>query len=254
MLRMKTVGEVSQATGVTVRTLHHYDEIGLLSPRERSEAGYRLYSYHDLERLQEVLVWRQLGFSLQEIKALLDEPDYDRGSALDRQRELVQHDLERLSATARALDEAIEAHRSGIRQRVEKMFESFDNSQLEDETRRRWGNTEAYRQSRKRAARYGAAEWAEIRAEAEERLRALAELMRAGEPASGERARTAAERHRQHIDRWFYECSPQMHRGLANLFVTDGRFKRNYEQVAEGLAQYVHDAIVANSEAQPALS
>lgn len=251
---MKTVGEVSELAGVTVRTLHHYDEIGLLSPSERSDAGYRLYSHEDLERLQEVLVWRQLGFSLQGIKALLDEPGYDRGSALERQRELVQHDLERLGATARALDEAIEAHRSGIRQEVETMFDGFDNGQYDDEVGQRWRSKEAYRQSKERTARYGEAEWAEIRAEAERSLLDFAELMRAGEPASGERARAAAERNRQHINRWFYECSPPMHRGLANLVVTDERFERNYERAAEGLARYIHDAIVANADAQPALS
>src|ERR1700730_9622060 len=100
---MRTVGELSELAGVTVRTLHHYDEIGLLSPSDRSEAGYRLYSYADLERLQEVLVWRQLGFSLAEIKALLDEPGYDRGSALRRQRELVEVQIEQLGATAQAI-------------------------------------------------------------------------------------------------------------------------------------------------------
>jgi DNA-binding transcriptional MerR regulator len=182
---MKTVGEVSELAGVTVRALHHYDEIGLLSPRERTEAGYRLYSREDLERLQEVLVWRQLGFSLLEIKALLDEPGYDRGSALVRQRELVQHDLERLSATAKALDEAIAARRSGARQKVEKMFEALDNSQYEDEVRKRWGHTDAYRESKERTAGYGEAEWARIRAEADQSLRDFAELMLAGEPAGG---------------------------------------------------------------------
>lgn len=194
-----------------------------------------------------MLVWRQLGFSLQEIKALLDEPGYDRGSALERQRELVQHDLEHLNATARALDEAIEAHRTGVRQKAEKMFDGFDNSQYEDEVAERWGHTDAYRRSKERAAHYGEAEWAQIRTEADRSVRDFAELMRAGEPATGEQARAAAERHRQHISRWFYECSPQMHRGLADLFVTDPRFERNYERIADGLARYVHDAIGANA-------
>ena len=86
---MKTVGEVAELAGVTVRTLHHYDELGLLSPSERSGAGYRLYSHDDLERLQEILIWRQLGFSLVEIVSLLDDPGHDRLAALERQRELV---------------------------------------------------------------------------------------------------------------------------------------------------------------------
>jgi MerR family transcriptional regulator, thiopeptide resistance regulator len=100
---MRTVGEVSELAGVTVRTLHHYDEIGLLRPSGRSEAGYRLYGHADLERLQEIVVWRQLGFSLTEVQDLLDDPGYDRGAALRRQRELVELQVERLGATARAL-------------------------------------------------------------------------------------------------------------------------------------------------------
>ncbi len=95
MLEMRTVSEVSELARVTVRTLHHYDEIGLLSPSDRSAAGYRLYSYEDLMRLQEILVWRALGFSLVEIQGLLDDPEHDQLSALRRQRELVERDLER---------------------------------------------------------------------------------------------------------------------------------------------------------------
>src|SRR5579862_3032062 len=101
---MKTVGEVADLAHVTVRTLHHYDELGLLSPSERSEAGYRLYSYADLARLQEILIWRQLGFALSEIRALLDDPAYDRICALKRQRELVEGDLKRLGALAASID------------------------------------------------------------------------------------------------------------------------------------------------------
>lgn len=102
---MRTVGEVSRLAGVTVRTLHHYDEIGLLSPSGRSGAGYRLYNQEDLLRLQEILVWRQLGFRLPEIQRLLDDPDHDRREALMRQRELVELDLVRLRATAGRLTE-----------------------------------------------------------------------------------------------------------------------------------------------------
>src|SRR3954447_15011119 len=110
---MNTVKEVAEFSGVTVRTLHHYDEIGLLRPSERSEAGYRLYSQADLNRLQEILGWRQLGFGLTEIQALVDEPGYDRAGALRRQRELVEAEAERLGALRAALDSAIAAERSG---------------------------------------------------------------------------------------------------------------------------------------------
>jgi MerR family transcriptional regulator, thiopeptide resistance regulator len=164
---MKTIGEVAELAGVTVRTLHHYDELGLLSPSNRSEAGYRLYSYADLARLQEILIWRQLGFPLSEIRGLLDDPGYDRIGALERQRELVDREVERLSALAGAIDAALEAERKGKPLQEATMFEGFDPAQYEDEARERWGHTEAYQQSTRRVQSYADAEWAAIRDERE---------------------------------------------------------------------------------------
>jgi DNA-binding transcriptional MerR regulator len=246
---MRTVGEVAELAHVTVRTLHHYDELGLLSPSGRSEAGYRLYSYVDLTRLQEILIWRGLGFPLAEIQSLLDDPGYDRVGALQRQRELIEREIGRLGALAVAVDAAIDAELTEIRLQEDAMFEGFDPSEYEDEARERWGDTRAYQESARRARRYGEAEWAEIRREAEEIVRELAALLRAGEPADGGRARAVAERHRRHISRWFYPCPPEMHRGLGEMYVADERFTRNYEREAEGLARYFRDAINANADA-----
>ncbi len=246
---MKTVGEVSELAGVTVRALHHYDEIGLLAPSARSEAGYRLYSHADLLRLQEILVWRQLGFALSEIQVILDEPSYDRGRALRRQRELVDRELERLSGVARALDVALDAHESGTKLEEATMFDGFDHAEYEEEARERWGHTDAYRESTRRAAGYGEREWGEINAESQEIAQAFAQALAAGEPADGAVARGLAERHRQQISQWFYPCSLEMHRGLGELYVADQRFARNYDRVAPGLAAYVRRAIVANADA-----
>jgi DNA-binding transcriptional MerR regulator len=247
---MKTVGEVAELAGVTVRALHHYDELGLLSPSGRSDAGYRLYSYDDLARLREILIWRTLGFGLTEIGSLLDDPKHDRLAALERQRELIEREIDRLGALAAAVDAAIAAHVNGTRIEETSMFEGFDASQYEEEARERWGHTEAYQESMRRAGQYGEGEWREIRTEAEVITRELVALMRAGQPANGPEARALAERHRQHISRWFYPCSPAMHRGLGEMYVADERFTQTYEREVPGLAAYVHDAIVANADAQ----
>lgn len=249
---MRTVGEVCELTGVTVRTLHHYDEIGLLAPRGRSDAGYRLYDHGDLERLQEILIWRRLGFALTEISALLDDPGHDRGTALRRQRELVALELDRLAATARELDAALAAHEAGIPQEETNMFD--DSERYEDEARERWGHTDAYRESERRAAGYGTAEWAEIRSESERLVADFAGLLAAGEPGHGAAAQAVAERHRQHITRWFYPVSPRMHRNLARMYVDDPRFAASYDRVADGLTAYVRAAIEANADAQEAVS
>ena len=121
---MNTVGEVAELAGVTVRTLHHYDELGLLSPSDRSEAGYRLYSYDDPARLREILIWRTLGFPLTEIGSLLDDPGHDRLAALERQRELIEGEIERLGALAAAVDVAISAHVNGTRLEDATMFDA----------------------------------------------------------------------------------------------------------------------------------
>jgi DNA-binding transcriptional MerR regulator len=244
---MKTVGEVSALAGITVRTLHHYDERGLLSPSGRTEAGYRLYSERDLERLQEILGWRALGFSLEEIGGLLDEPGRDRLSALRMQRELVDAELARLAGLARALDRTIATVEGGNTQQEETMFIGFDPSEYEDEARERWGHTDAYKDSARRTASYGKAEWDEIKAQAQEIERRLAELKRSGQPADGEPARAAAEQARLHIDRWFYPCSHELQRALGEMYVADPRFAANYEKVEPGLAVYVRDAIIANA-------
>jgi MerR family transcriptional regulator, thiopeptide resistance regulator len=244
---MRTIGEVAELAHVTVRTLHHYDELGLLAPSERSEAGYRLYSHDDLARLQGILIWRQLGFSLAEIKSLLDDPEYDRIDALERQHELVDHEIDRLGAVGAAVDAALAAHRNGTPLEETSMFDGFA-----DEARERWGHTEAYRESARRAQGYGEAEWSEIRRESEQIVGDLVAAMRAGESADGVAARALAERHRQHISRWFYPCSPQMHRGLGEMYIADERFTRTYEREATGLAAYLHDAIVANADAPDA--
>ena len=129
------------------------------------------------------------------------------------------------------------------------MFEDFDPTVYEDEARERWGHTDAYQESARRAAGYGEREWTQIRAEADRVVADFAALMAAGEPAEGAPARAVAERHRQHIRRWFYEVSPQMHRNLGEMYIADDRFQRSYEQVAPGLAGYVHDAVLANADA-----
>jgi len=122
-----------------------------------------------------------------------------------------------------------------------------DEGMYAAEARARWGETDAYRESERRTATYSRADWAEMRAELVAIEERLAWLLTSGSPADGNEAREAAERHRRHITRWFYECDPEMHRLLAQMYVTDAGFTEHYERRAPGLAQYVHDAILATS-------
>lgn len=245
------VGEVAKLAGVSVRTLHHYDAIGLVSPTLRSQAGYRLYGPAELERLHQVLSYRELGFELEAIAQLLDHADTDEEEHLRSQEALLNARLERLLAMRRQLRRQMEARKMGIKLNPKEMFEVFgdhDPSQYAKEAEQRWGNTDAYKQSQKRTSGYTKEEWLRIQAESAAVEARFIELMQLGVPATDERARQAAEAHRQQICNAYYDCNYEIHRNLAAMYMADPRFTKYYEDRAVGLARYVADAIEANAE------
>ncbi len=245
-----TVGTVAGLAGVTVRTLHHYDEIGLLSPSDRSPSGYRRYDDRDLQRLQQILYYRELGFSLEEIATILAEPTSDAMAHLRRQHELLTGRIRRLREMVTAIEFAMEAQKMGIALSPEERFEVFgdvDPDDYAEEVEQRWGDTFAYRESQRRTSRYTKEDWQRIKAESEDWNRRFVEVMRLGLPAESPEAKELAEEHRQHISRWFYECSYEVHTGLADMYLADERFTATYENIHPGMARYLHDAIHANA-------
>jgi MerR family transcriptional regulator, thiopeptide resistance regulator len=247
------VGEVARLAGVTVRTLHHYDRIGLLTPSERTTAGYRRYTPSDLDRLHRILVYRELGFPLEEVATLLDAPDADPAAHLRRQHRLLRNRLERTQAMVAAVEKEMEAQQMGISLTPEERFEIFGDGFSEEyqaEAEERWGDTEAWAQSQRRTAAYSKEDWLAIKAEQDDVERRFASALAAGVPADSEQAMDVAEEHRQHISRWFYDCPPEMHAGLGRMYIEDERFTAHYEQTAPGLAQYVSTAVQANAARQ----
>jgi DNA-binding transcriptional MerR regulator len=246
------VGEVARLAGVSVRTLHHYDAVGLLQPSSRSGAGYRRYAPSDLERLQEVLLWRRLGFGLDEVAALLDDPSHDRAAALQRQRHLLDERLRQLAAVRALVERTLASMNGGNTMSDTELFDGLDPVEWNERTHgeevaQRWGDTDAYRESARRTGRYTASDWEQIQAESEAVEAGLAALLRAGVPAEAASAMDLAEQHRRHIDRWYYPCSHEMHAGLGDMYVADPRFAAHYEERAPGLAAYVRDAVLANA-------
>lgn len=244
-----TVGQVAETLGVTVRTLHHYDELGLVVPSERSRAGYRLYTEDDLRRLQHVVVYRRLGFPLEQIGELLDD-GADVVEHLRRQRETVTDRVAELTELVTAIDRALEAEMNDYRisrdEQRELFGDSFDESYAQ-EAEQRWGGSDAWAQSQQRAKSYDKDQWQRIKDEGDAVNARYVELLRAGVPAVATEAMDVAEEARQQICRWFYDCPREMHAGIAAMYVADPRFTKTYEDVHEGLAQYVHDAVVANA-------
>ena len=245
-----TIGALARLAGVTVRTLHHYDRIGLVVPEERTAAGYRLYGRRQMERLQEVLFFRELGLPLDEIRRIVGQPTYRREAALSRQRDLLTERAAHLHDLIAAVDAALGAEREGTRMTNEEMLEvfgDFDPSRYEEEARQRWGDTEAYRESARRTRRYGKADWERIKEEGAEIDNAFLALMARGVPATDPSAAEIAERHRAHISRWFYECTPEIHAGLGQMYVADPRFTESIDRAGPGLAAYMSEAFAANA-------
>lgn len=241
------VKDVARLSGVSVRALHHYDEIGLLRPADRTPAGYRLYSQADLLRLQQILIGRALGLSLEEIRRSLDDPDFDQVATLRRQRARLLDRAAQTQAIIASIDAALEHIASKKEQTmdIKAIFEGFDPADHEDEVKARWGETEAYRESSRRTKGYGDADWRAIKAEQTAIWEAAAQAMKDRIAPDSDAAQAIVERHRRHIDRWFYPLSAAMHARLADMWETDARFAANIDRHGEGLTPWIAAAVRA---------
>lgn len=239
---------MAELAGLTVRALHHYDRIGLLRPGGRTAAGYRTYTDPDLGRLQQILLYRELGFSLEEIGSILE--DGNEVVHLRRQRELLSRRMQHLQKVIQSVNKEIGAREMGIQLTPEERFEvwgDYDPGQHAEEVEQRWGDTDAYRESNRRTKSYSKDDWLQIKKESETVTTGLIAAMNAGEPTNGTTAMDLAEHHRLHIDKWFYPLGYEMHVGLADMYLADPRFTATYEDMAQGLATYIAEAIRANA-------
>lgn len=247
----KTVGAVAALTGVSVRTLHHYDHVGLVVPSARTPTGYRNYTDADVERLHLVLVYRSVGMSLEQIRTLLDDADTDELEHLQRQHRLLLEQADRLQHTIKAVEELMNAHRSGIQLTADEQIEIFGttafSTEYATEAEERWGDTDAWQQSRERVAQFTKQDWIDIKEENDALLAALAQAKRDGVAPGSAPGNALAARHRASIER-YYDCSDEMHVCLGQMYVADERFSRYYDEAQPGLAQFVHDIIVASIE------
>ena len=247
--RMYKVGEVARIAKVTIRTLHHYDEIGLLVPSGRSSAGYRLYTEADIASLQHIRFHRDLGLALDEIRAILESPDFDSRAVLREHRQRLVQRLSETEALVATIDRTLSSLEGETEMSVEQRFDGFQPEEHAAEATQRWGKTDSYKESARRTAEYGPAEWETIQAEADGIVLRFAACHGEGAAADSEAATQLAEEHREHIDRWYYACSHQMHAGLAEMYVHDERFAASFDKHGAGLSGYVAEAIRANTAA-----
>ncbi|MER7463185.1 MerR family transcriptional regulator [Streptomyces sp. NPDC097981] len=222
-----SVGQVSAFAEVTVRTLHHYDKAGLLSPSGRSPAGYRLYSDTDLARLQQILFYRELGFPLDEIAAILKDPQANAVEHLRSRQRQLSEEIARLQQLAEAAERAIEVQQTGVSLTPQERFEVFGEITFDlsyaAQAEVKWAHSEGQHEAMARAAAHTKEDWRQLMGEAAVWRGELLAAFDEGEPSDGRRAMDLAEEHRLHISRWFTSCPPDMHRRIADDFCADPR-------------------------------
>lgn len=247
-----TVGQVAALVGVSVRTLHHWDEIGVVSPAQRSPwSDYRLYDTGDIARIQRVLVYRELGFSLARIAELLDNPDVAVRDHLRRQRELLTARISRLQEMVSAVDHMMEVDDMASALTPEQQAEIFGtdwNPEYAEEAEERWGGSEQWAQSQERTAAMSPQDWRRMKTAGDELNAELAAAKRAGTAAGSAEANSLAERHRAMIGE-FYDCSHSMQVCLGQLYADDERFTGYYEELEPGLAEWLREVIRENARA-----
>lgn len=243
---MRTVNEVGKLTGVSVRTLHHYDAIGLLKPTEITEAGYRLYDDAALARLQSILLFRELQFPLKEIRAILDSPDFDAREALGQQirlLELRRKHLDELIAFAR------EIQKGGMDKMSFQAFQKDEIEQYEKEVRERWGSTRAYGEYEQKTK--GKTK-EELDMTGEKLMALLAEIggLRVSSPDEATVQKKIGEL-QAFITEHYYTCTDEILKGLGEMYVCDERMKRNIDRAGgDGTAEFVRQAVAVYCKAR----
>lgn len=235
---MKTVREVSEISKVSVRTLHYYDEIGLLKPSGRTQSGYRLYDDTALARLGQILLYRELEFSLEEIRSILSQPDFERMEALRQQEKMLKLRRERLTRLI------------GLAQTLQKEevqmvnFEAFDKSELEQyeqEVRSRFGESPAYEEYVQKTKHYKKEQWQAAAEGLWECFSAFEELV--GQPPEAETVQKQVAALQQSITQNYYCCTNEMLASLGQMYVLDERFLNNIDCNKQGTAKLVSEAI-----------
>ena len=236
---MKTVKEVSTLTGVSVRTLHHYDAIGLLKPTRVTEAGYRLYDDTALRRMQAILLFRELQFPLKEIKEILDSPEFDPTEALEQQIRLLELQRQHLDTL---ITHARNIQKTGV---TFMDFSPFDRSELEQyaaQAKAKWGKTEAYKEFEKKTADQTPAQ---MRSTGDALMDIFAQIgtIRHSSPDS-EEAQALIAKLQDFITAHYYTCTKQILRGLGQMYIAGDSMTENINKAGgEGTAEFAHQAI-----------
>lgn len=240
---MYSVHQLAKLANISVRTLHHYDKIGLLKPKRKNKNNYREYDGHDLLLLQQILFFKELDLPLNEIKKIISRPGFDTAKALKEHRYLIELKKKRLNNLIRTIDKTIDNLTNKKNMNNEELYDAFnddDIKQYAQEAQERWGNTDAYKQSMKKVSKLSKAEMDKLKEEGKRLTQKLADSMGLGKESDEVQALVAE--HYKGIQ-FFYDCPIEMYRNLGKMYVDDQRFTAHYDQFRPGLARFLCDAI-----------
>lgn len=239
---MYSIQKLADLAHVSVRALHHYDALRLLSPK-RQKNGYRVYGEEELLRLQQILFFRELDFSLEEIKKIIDNPNFNLRIALSHQRELIELKRKRLAKLLKTIDQTIDKLKHEKTMSDQDLYVGLSKDEEEKyaaEAKQRWGHTDAWKQSQERYGKLSAAEKQKIGQAGQELTRQI--VARMSEGPKSDVVQKLIKRHYEGL-RVFYDPNLEMYRGLADMYVADPRFAAYYENFAPGLAQFMQAAM-----------
>lgn len=242
------IKEVSDIVGISVRTLHYYDNMDILKPKFVTKAGYRVYTDKEIERLQQILFFKELNFTLNDIKEILDNPNFDRKKALENHKKLLMEKKHRIEKIIQCVDKTIDSIKGEINMDKKDMFEGFDDTEIEtmknqysEEARKKYGKTKAYKESVIKTSNYDKGDWNKINEEGNEIYIAIFKNMDKG--IESKEIQKYVENWRNHITKNFYNCTLEIFEGLADLYIEDERFTKNIDKFGKGLAEFLSKAM-----------
>mgnify|MGYP000616217074 CR=1 FL=1 len=246
---MYLINELARLAGVSVRTLQYYDSIGLLGAAELNPAGYRLYGDAELDYLQQILLYKELGYSLKQIQEILYAPEFDLLCSLENQKKLIEQKIRRLDEVAHTIDGTIRQMKGGPSMKDSQRFKGIDvegilkeQEQYSEELKERF-DARTIEESNRRTAHYSKERWAQIIQEGADLASRVGDQMNRGAEATDEKVQEEVAKYHSYIDNNFYSCSIEVFRGLGEMYVSDLRFSAYYEKIAEGLAVFFSHAI-----------
>jgi len=234
--KMITVNEVAKLAGISIRTLHYYDEIGLLKPTHKTNSKYRLYSAKDLEKLWQILFFKELDFPLSQIREIINNPKFDKNQALKSHKKLLLEKRKRIDNIITSIDETI---MKGFEMNMIKTFSNENYEKYKEEAIQKYGDTA--KQSYNRTSKYSKEQWKLIQEEAKNIYTGLALNM--DKRASDETVQQLISQWKNHITKYYYDCTLEIFKDLGQLYVDDERFTKNIDKTKEGLASFMKEAM-----------